>query len=885
MVIGDVIEGWKDIVRDVRDPAGAEERRREEQLGRFLGTGTEEYAKAVYGREWATHYTTGWQPGGRLWLQREAEAEKEREAKRRAAISDYLDQQAKIAKERAAAEARQEAEARATESRAAALKPLPPERAETWLEAQPKVMQRAGSWMATTPTPQQRLAETRIAKKVAPSLIKIREKGSRALFLLGKSRQTISEGLRPEEKAKRKELEKADKTYSEAVKNYNKEVKQLDKDISRFSAKYLEKPVSQKDTGKAYAIQDKLQSRAISLEDTKYKLEDYEIERNEIIKQHDIKIKAVPKVVKWARSMWVAALSAPIAVAGLGIGLAVKPEETITGIGKGIWGIPGAIKEKPIETITELGVSSVVLGLGFKAIRGAVSKAGVMKVKPKITQSFSVGKSVKVGTRGELNLWKVQGKIITKFKNPKTGKITTFSTKTFTDTITAQTKSGSIKAYSKTLATSLRTGDIRLSLGRTPQFKIKTTLTQAKGELTLNPTDVEKLYRGYGEFGIREIGRMELKYPLTKAPKVKVKVKLRPGEKYEGITDLWVKQLRVTERIDLMKLPKKDIGAIMIGKEYTYSYKALADIYGKAGAKEIMRSTQRGISKAYVPKEGMIFLGAKFKPIKLKAKAPKYKPIPVDMYGKPIKASQQFQQLIIGTPEKAAVKISAETMQKAIGEVLVKKAKPITIPKPITKVTPMTKALQLISPSTAAITRQQLKEEKRLRAAGLLKMGLITKPIQKERQKYIQQVSTALSSAFRTKQIQVSKLTQFPIMAYPSALKIPTAPKPLIFIPGLVLPPYAKKETQAEKKRRKIEDAKIRKQQRAYQASVGAVVLGLRYKRIPKRRKFTGLGLRYMFPKQKRNSRKPKRIKVSLYIKKEKRTTSNYLKRIQNIFK
>ena len=836
-------------------------------------------------RPWATHYTTGLQPGGKIWLRRQAEgmklaAEKAKDETQRAVLAaesirlsgkaytrlEYQKELARLggfstsggAVSALRSGTRTEADyfreygisqtaMREEEARAKATAALP-ERAETWLEAQPQYIQKGMGWMAETPSPQQWLARTRIAKKVSPTLIRVREKGERALFLLGKSRQAIAEGLRPEEKEKRMELEKSDKTYSEAVKKYNKEVKQLDKDISRFSTKYLDKPVPQKDTGAAYTKQDDLNVRASSLEQTRIQLEDYEAERNEIIKQYDIKIKQVPKVVRWARSMWVGALSAPIAVAGLGIGLAVKPEETMVGMFRGVRELPETIAARPIETITELGVSAVVFGLATKAISGAVSKAGVMKIKPKVTQSFSVGKSIKVGKRGELNLWKVEGKIITKLKHPKTGKtIETFSTKTFSDTVTSPTKSGAIKAYSKTLATSLRTGDIRLALGRTPKVKMKASLTEAKGELTLSPTDVEKMYRGYGEFGIREIGRIEMKYPIAKAPKVITKVKLKPGKEFEAISDVWAKQLGVTKRVDIMKLPKKDIGIVMRGREYAYAYKTLTDIYGKEGAKLIIRAREKGIAKAYVPEEGMLFLGKEFKPVKLKARIPEYKPTPVDMYGKPVKISQQFQQLVTGAPEKAVAEVSAKTIQKALGEVLVKKVKPTAIPKVISKVTPMTRALQLISPVSVVVTKQQLREEQRLRAASLAKLGVITKPITRERQKYVQGVSTALAQALGTKQIQVPKLAQFPAMVSPITQIVP--PSPITKMAMIPLPPYAKEETQAERKRRKVKEAKIRKQQRAYQASVAAAVLGITItkkeaKRLPKI--FTGLELRPM---------------------------------------
>ena len=596
MVIGDVIEGWKDIVRDVRDPAGAEERRREEQLGRFLGTGTEEYAKAVYGREWATHYTTGWQPGGRLWLQREAEAEKEREAKRRAAISDYLDQQAKKAKERAAAEARQEAEARATESRAAALKPLPPERAETWLEA-------------TTPS------QIRAAEIQEPSGFSITQKyfefmGTGFDPKTGKVyRKTKFYKPGERERLIEEKAEELKPTYEE---RYQKEFEK------KYGKKIAAGEISFYQASKEFDRSKEAEKISVT----------YEIE---------------------------------------------------------------AVSAAPTSK-----VGNLVIGL-------------------------------------------------TDFL---------FKSQFFSPFMSTAQASKSKKAKSEQEVVYVR------------DFK------------SLNKPDYNTL-----------LNQIRSRYS-TQQLREMYAIALRTGE---------------SKKIKLMEKIIKDLYApTKIGKKAASTF--LKDVKVQ---------------------EGMI---------KIKGKT--IYPSGIEPVGMP-KTLEFVPEVITG--------VKAVTIQKEQA-------------------------------------KQQAKQTQRLNQALSAFTGFKTKQEQKARQKLKLGISLAQPQLQAPKFAQPQPQKIANILGFGGAPAQPKAkiPKPLIFIPGLVLPPYAKKETQAEKKRRKIEDAKIRKQQRAYQASVGAVVLGLRYKRIPKRRKFTGLGLRYMFPKQKRsiskqkrNSRKPTR----------KRTTSNYLKRIQNIFK
>lgn len=68
---------------------------REEQLKKFLGEGTPEYAKAVHGRDWATHYTQAGGVGSKIWL------EAQQQERQRLAVQRQIE----IANERARANA------------------------------------------------------------------------------------------------------------------------------------------------------------------------------------------------------------------------------------------------------------------------------------------------------------------------------------------------------------------------------------------------------------------------------------------------------------------------------------------------------------------------------------------------------------------------------------------------------------------------------------------------------------------------------------------------------------------------------------------------------------------------------------------------------------
>lgn len=149
------------------------------------------------------------------------------------------------------------------------------------------------------------------------------------------------------------------------------------------------------------------------------------------------------------------------------------------------------------------------------------------------------------------------------------------------------------------------------------------------------------------------------------------------------------------------------------------------------------------------------------------------------------------------------------------------------------------------------IAKQQAKETQRLNRALRGLTITETKAEQRARQKLKLGISLAQPQVQLPKfaQPQPQKIANILGFVTPTPSPKPI-PKPIPkFVPGFILPPYAREETQAERRRRKIKEAKIRKQQRAYQASVASAVLGIAItkkeaKRLPK--VFTGLELRPM---------------------------------------
>ncbi|MBA7490694.1 hypothetical protein ES702_01235 [subsurface metagenome] len=390
-----------------------------------------------------------------------------------------------------------------------------------------------------------------------------------------------------------------------------------------------------------------------------------------------------------------------------------------------------------------------------------------------------------------------------------------------------------------------------IQLGLKPKIKIKAGLTRAKGEVTLRPTDVEKLYTGVGKATIWDVGKVEIR---GVPKKVKIKAKIKPREPMEALQNILVGEIG---KRPFIKKVAPDI--VIKGKERIYRYKALSDIYGKAEAKRIMRVEERGFIQAIIPEEIGVRLGPPGKPIVFAKLPPKPKVVkPPKVVKAPRYEPRPIPKLVTKViPEKAAAQISAELTAKIIGRKVV--------PKVRVKVTPVSRVVQLLAPAVVPRVRPKVAVRPRVVSRGaqrftqLLGPAVKLKPVVKVRVKVtpIIRVAQLLAPAV------VPRVRAVPRVA-PRVPPIPPTP----IISTIIIPPFIKKETAVERRRRRRAEAKARAQQRAYQASIGSVVLGITAPKITRER-FTGLGLRPMIAR-----RKPKKTKKS-----------NYLKRIERAFR
>jgi len=154
--------------------------------------------------------------------------------------------------------------------------------------------------------------------------------------------------------------------------------------------------------------------------------------------------------------------------------------------------------------------------------------------------------------------------------------------------------------------------------------------------------------------------------------------------------------------------------------------------------------------------------------------------------------------------------------------------------------------------------------------------------LRKLRTKQLQQLAqtqqlgfTAVTPRLKVQQLtgqqlkQPQRLKQIQKLTEGIVTPTPVSPVPPIIPP--FTPPFQltfKEETEAEKRRRRKEAKRLRELARKYQASVGAVTLGITAPKV-RRKKFTGLELRPVIKKKKRKS-----------IKREKSTYSNKLKKL-----
>lgn len=530
-------------------------------------------------------------------------------------------------------------------------------------------------------------------------------------------------------------------------------------------------------------------------------------------------------------------------------GIASVPYLGVAVIGTSL--IRAAEKRKEIGEFAREHPTAFYLTAGA-GLAGALTGAGIVTagkylfskgIKPDISHSISKSKATQIGKDIHGNTkWNVETTIKTSVKNPKTGKVVGADTQVYGRTIVAPTKAGALKIYSRDLAHTISEQYIR-AYGFKPTIKLKITHTKVTGKLTLSPTQVEKVFRGRGEFIVRRVGITKVKV----TPKgLAAKLRYKPTKQYEALADIWSKQVGTGRRLEAIIIPKKKI-IIVRGKEYAYNYKILVDLYGKKGAAAIMRGKELGSIRAFVPEELFVALGkkAKFPKIKLVAKIPRAEAVKkiVDVYGKPIQ-TQQIQKAFQVMPPKAAAELAGQTTAKILASQIAAKVKPI-------KVLPKLTTAQLLAPVGIITQRQRqiLKQQERLRQKEIQKgltlqasaLGVIQKEITAPKVKLdvAQILGTGQKYRMKVPQITAPKVT--PIVITPPVvppITIPKVPPPIV--------PTLLKETPEEKRKRKKREAKLRQQQRAYQASVGAKLLVIEAPKayLKKMKKLTGLELR-----------------------------------------
>lgn len=591
----------------------------------------------------------------------------------------------------------------------------------------------------------------------------VKKSGEQQLKTLGKAQRWLSETLRPHEKEARLVLEKADKAQTSAVEKHNIEVIKLEKEVEAYSKAFGGRKLSPGLYTVAVQAGKRLDKKIKIAQAKEQGLIGYEQERTAMEEVYEAKRKKVPKVIRAVQSVAVGFATAPIGVATLGVGLGFRPVETVKEAAKGFVGLPREIIRRPVETIAE-----IVGSLLFYQLAGAAA-AAKFKVKPKISQSFSVENAVRIGkTR-----WRVEGTVITKLKHPVTGKtLKTIKTQTFSEVITAPTKGGAVKAVSDTWAVTVKRQAIKL--GAKPKVKVKLELTRARGEMTISPTDVEKISRGYGRAKIFDIGRVD----IIKVPKkVKVKLKYKPGEQMEALTNILVGEVAKRRKVITRVTPRARV--TIKGEERIFRYKALSDIYGKKGAERMMRIQEVGVSRVFTPTDVSGWIGPPLRVTKIPKKIPIIKPpkvitpppkirvvrppkpprfIPAPKY-KPGQIPGLTTRVI---SEKAVAQITAETTAKIIG----KRIAPPKV-KVRVKVTPIDRVVQLLAP--AVVPRVVSRVVPRVKE----KVRLI--PRVKERYVPAQKITQILGPQIRIKLKPAVKVRAEIIPAYKTAQAITQA--------------------------------------------------------------------------------------------------------------
>lgn len=666
--------------------------------------------------------------------------------------------------------------------------------------------------------------------------------------------------LDPEQARKEKELEDLEKEFNKDVNRFNRKVDNLSTDVKDFNKKYGDRELELEEFNKARLEEQKLRKRQEQIEAEAERFggekifiggaktpfqKEVDIGRKKVLKKYEaskkkFNLKGVRQNIAGAIT-GIATLPTTVLKAELQpLKTAKSPFKPFTKKGRESLRVSQkelerTAKEDPFRLTGQVAGTLIATEVASAGLLKALRKTKVVttktRIKPKVAQSFNVEKVVKVGE----NQYKAKGKLITTLKDPKTNKVLErIKTQTFTDTVVATTERGAVKTFSETFAQSLRRGGLRHSK-KEPKVTLNIKETKAQGEITFIPDDdaVEGVVKGAGEGVIAEVG--EKKFGLGIKGNVGEfffkQVKRRKPKKQPTISNVIIKNLGEPKPAEIRK------GAIIVrGKKQKGVAKSLTDI---GEGDELIRAKDISFVNSFTPEKVAFDVGDFV--------------VKPTIQSKILKSSQEVdsgglkQVLKKGISKRDLSKVIARTQAKQVGAQF-GKPRTITTTKTLTTQAQATKTSQAFK--SALITQQVQKQKVNTKAKGFLGTRIKTKPLTKTdfSFKNLFALKTAITQKPKVKQATRQRQEQI------SRLKLIAKggrPTPPTIARGRTPPPFKfggfgfipqKKKPFSDFTRRKQKPLSAKQFRKQYQASVGAVLLGVRGKKKPK--KLTGLELR-----------------------------------------
>jgi uncharacterized protein YcgL (UPF0745 family) len=516
-----------------------------------------------------------------------------------------------------------------------------------------------------------------------------------------------------------------------------------------------------------------------------------------------------------------------------------------------------ATREDPFGTFKEIvpyAIGGLIVGAVQKGIQTVKTSQGKYQLQ---SVDFSFNNAVKVGK----NLWDVNGMVKTAIKNTKTGKVETIYTKTYSNVrVMATTKSGALKSAVST--TSLTFRNELLRLGIKPNVVTRFELGRATGRVTLNPTQQNAFwdYYGTGTFDIFKSQPLTLKQGFGEGI-IKGKTYYVAQPKYQALQNILVKEFGKSRTTEIIRGKAK-----LTLKEQQFLAAVKTDVYLGSSAEAILKGFGISITKTLEPSFSFTSEPIGFSPTPSTL---------VTDYG-----SQSALAV-------ASAKSSAEAIATKIGGTMIQRARVTDVTRAVT--TPDVSSLLI---GTGAGARQVVKTK----VKDVQFTYPVIRPIKSVKDNVGAKVSSILFPIVTTKekgefrtigdligvvspttgrqkpltgQPQMGRQPQAQQLRQPSALRLASlqsygyglsypgfAMPPIIPKPRIRIPPFQfGRESKADKMLRLRREKEMREAQKRYQASVGAVSLGIGidekyYKRM--RKQFTGFELRPMITSKKK---------------------------------